>query len=86
MRPRPDQIKGFQLRGARGLLNMSIARLAREAGVSENAVKKAESSYGQIDLPDEAINALMNALERYRIRWIADLSAFGVAVDLRDRS
>ena len=85
MRPHPDQLKGFQLRGARGLLNMSIARLAREAGVTEEAVKAAESSYGQIVLPDDKINAMMAALERYRIRWVGDLSSFGVTLDLRDR-
>lgn len=78
-------VTGAQLRGGRGLLNMSVIDLAERTGLALNTIRKAEATND--DVPINAANArlIVATLEAAGIIFLpADGADVGVGVRLRD--
>ena len=78
-------VTGAQLRGGRGLLNMSVIDLAERTGLALNTIRKAEATND--DVPINAANArlIVTKLEAAGIIFLP-AGEFGVGVMLRERN
>lgn len=75
-------VTGAQLRGGRGLLNMSVIDLAERTGLALNTIRKAEAT--NEDVPINAANArlIIATLEAAGVIFLP-ADEFGVGVRLR---
>ncbi|MHB2211299.1 GAF domain-containing protein [Methylobacterium sp. CM6257] len=75
----PPLITGIQVRAARALLGWSVSRLAVEAALSPNTIKRFEAEDCRLPSSDATISALKSALEANDIVFIGhDTAAPGV--------
>lgn len=72
-----------QLSAGRALLGWSIADLADKSGVSVAAIKRAEASNGEPDIPAAKLAAICGAMHAAGVIFTKDLSRIGVALDMR---
>ena len=73
-----------QLRAARGLLNWTVARLAAEAGLALNTVRKAEDARQFLTVYKPNAEALRTTLENAGVVFIED-DTMGRGARLRER-
>jgi len=76
-------ITSAQLRAARGLLNWSGARLARECGVSLPTIRRSEPIDGPLRMIPANARAIRSALEAAGVEFIAENGSGGAGVRLR---
>lgn len=65
-----DRITPAQIRGARGMLDWSMVRLATAAGLSISTVKRFES--GDQPVSDDRVARMQDAVETEGVRFLAD--------------
>ena len=80
---RPTLVTGAQLRGARGLLNMSVADLAERTGLALNTIRKAEMTNGATQVTAANARLLLTTLEEAGVVFIP-ADEMGVGVRLRE--
>lgn len=78
-------VTGAQIRGARGLLNLSVTELAELARVGVNTVRRAEATNGIAGLTAANMAALVTALEKEGVNFIST-DTLGPGVRLRPTS
>lgn len=72
-------VTGAQLRGARGLLNMSVSDLAERTGLAVNTIRKAEKTNGPAEVTTASARLLVTTLEVAGVMFIAaDKNGAGV--------
>ena len=76
-------VTGAQLRGARGLLNLSVTELAEMSGLGLNTIRRAEATNGVSALTTANMKTLMTVLEGAGIVFIPG-DHLGPGVRLRD--
>jgi transcriptional regulator with XRE-family HTH domain len=74
----------FQLRAARALTGLSQPQVAEAAGVSVPTLKRAEAG-GPIKVAEETIQAIVRALEKAGVEFIAE-NGGGAGVRLKKRA
>lgn len=84
MRSRPtfSHPTGGQLRGARGLLNMSIAELCELTHLAPNTVKRAEATNGPAPITAANAALLVSCLQRYGVVFLPPDDEAGPGVRL----
>jgi hypothetical protein len=78
-------ITAEQIRGARGLLRWSAARLAKEAAVSLQTIQRMEAVVGVPRSHTKNLEAVQLVLENSGVRFISE-NGGGVGVRFRHRS
>lgn len=73
---------GAQIRAARGLLNLSVARLAEETALAPNTIKRAESTEGPAPLKNASLKLLVTTLSSMGVRFVEADGECGVGVRL----
>lgn len=76
-------VTSSQLRGARGLLNMSIVELAEKTGLGVNTIRRAEDEGSETTITASNLKVLMAALSNEGIVFV-DADVLGPGVRLRD--
>lgn len=77
-----EVVTGAQIRGARGLLNMSVSDLSERTGLAVNTVRKAERTNGTPAVTSANINLLVSTLEAAGVVFIPP-DSLGAGVRLR---
>ena len=77
-------ITGAQVRGARGLLNLSVAALAENTGLAVNTIRRAEATNEEVPITRANALTLRRALEAAGIVFIEGRQ-HGPGVCLRDK-
>lgn len=74
-----QSVTGAQLRGARGLLNMSVSDLAERTGLALNTIRRAEATNGEAPITTANAKLLVGTLEQAGVVFIhADEMGAGV--------
>lgn len=63
-------LTGAQLRGARGLINISVAELAERTGLAINTIRRAEAANGPVRMTTDSLMLLMKALDDAGVEFI----------------
>ncbi len=77
-----DGSSSDQIRGARAILRLGQAELAKTAGVSLETVKRIESMEGELKIRLDTLTKIKTALEKAGIEFIAE-NGGGPGVRLR---
>lgn len=81
-----ESVTGAQIRGARGLLNMSISDLSERTGLAINTVRKAERTNGPPAVTMANLRLLVSTLEAAGVVFIpADTLGAGVRLRHADQ-
>jgi transcriptional regulator with XRE-family HTH domain len=85
--PRDDRVDpdvtGAQIRGARGLLNMSVADLSERTGLAVNTIRKAEKTNALPDVTTGNLRLIVSTLEQAGVIFLP-AETLGAGVRLRD--
>jgi len=76
-------LTGAQLRAARGLLNLSVVKLAEQTGLAINTIRKAESENGNVPVTQATSTLLRTSFEQLGIVFI-EADELGPGVRLRN--
>ncbi|MBX3477668.1 MAG: XRE family transcriptional regulator [Brevundimonas sp.] len=81
--PADPEVTGAQIRGARGLLNMSVAELSERTGLAINTIRKAEKTNGLPEVTSGNLRLIITTLEQAGILFVP-ADHLGAGVRLRD--
>lgn len=65
------QLTGAQLRAARGLLDITIAELAKRTGLAVNTIRRAEATDGDVSITSANARLLVTTLETAGVVFLA---------------
>jgi transcriptional regulator with XRE-family HTH domain len=63
-------LTGAQLRGARGLINISVAELAERTGLAVNTIRRAEAGNGAVRMTTDNLMLLINAFDEAGVEFV----------------
>jgi transcriptional regulator with XRE-family HTH domain len=80
------EVTGAQIRGARGLLNMSVAELSDRTGLAVNTIRKAEKTNGVPEVTAGNLRLLITTIEQAGVIFVpADSVGAGVRLRYADQ-